>query len=128
MSLSTFSALSALLVAVTMSPAVLNTLSFGTLVDGIPSRFLASLASSGKWDSFVFHHNRGLAFKGMEDCFLKFSSSDFTLCAIVFPGVAETIYTSPRSCSIADFLIFFAGGGHSRSHSAGASTCTIQIK
>lgn len=71
MSLSTFSALSALLVAVTMSPAVLNTLSLGTLVDGIPSRFLASLTSSGKWDSFVFHHIRGLAFKGMEDCFLK---------------------------------------------------------
>lgn len=77
--------------------------------------------------SFVFHYNRGLAFKGMEDCFVKFSSSDFTLCAIVFPGVAETIYTSPKSCAIADFLIFVAGGGgHSRSHSAAGASSRIQ--
>ncbi len=44
------------LVAVTMSPAVLNTLSLGTEVPGILKTDLATLASFGYLKQFTCHH------------------------------------------------------------------------
>ena len=47
------------LCAVTMSPAVENTLSLGTDVAGIPRKCLANLAKWGNCSSLSFHHTSG---------------------------------------------------------------------
>lgn len=125
MSLLIFLVFSVFFVVVIMFFVVLNIFLFGILVDGIFSRFLVSLVSSGKWDLFVFYYNRGLVFKGMEDCFLKFLSFDFIFCVIVFLGVVEIIYIFLRSCFIVDFLIFFVGGGYFRLYLVGVFICII---
>ena len=108
------------LVAVTISPAVLNTLSIGTDVPGILSNDIATAESRGNVSLLSLHHSNGFSVTGMLS-HLYCLISLLTLSFILRPGVAETTYTSPKKSSIAVVLTGLGGSWLDSMGSAGSA-------
>lgn len=93
-------------VAVTISPAQLNTLLLGIDVPGIPRNACATIEIFGNLSRWLFHHCNGSAFKAILNLDLYLSTSSWNQ---KYSFLALTINTSPKRSSIVPFALF-AGG------------------
>ena len=118
---STWSGWSALLWAVTMSPAVEKILSAGTLVPGIHRYRFAWHDNRGYSPSCSLHHWSGLVESGSGFTCLYLMTS-FRALSLVLLDTTTGVYVFPRrSAKAQESLAFFDGGPQS---SAGSSSCS----
>ena len=102
---STCSGSKTLLCVVTMSPAVLNTLSAGTLVAGIQRYLLAMVDNNGSSSSWALHQFIALSVRARAGLRLYLVTSSLALSS--FEASFFGVKVSPNRASMA---FFFAGG------------------
>ena len=107
--MSTFFGFKFALLAETSWPALENTRSLGTDVDGTDKYFFASLASLGKWVSCCLHQSKGLSFLLNRSIamYVSYSISNAFFAVGAFLSFSTSSSNSPHNFSLLLLQYYF---------------------